>query len=665
MDYLEVIEQYISTGLRDQFNVVDLNKKFNSTIKYKTLYDQFFKLNQKIKFTNFKKIPPTLDGQELIEILKSWEHGLIPVLDEGDSNEYSWNIPSDWNNTREKKIFPIVFFTSGTSGEKKPLVITLENIIYHYLGVKNQLNLSESTIYGLNLPTYHLSGLMPLFRAFFCGGSVTSLNLKENQKKSITHISIVNSQLPLLLTNKNNYSNLTSVLLGGGKGNFNLIEDCLRQNLPISITYGLSEMSSTVTIRNLQETPFESNESEDRFHVGAPLDYRKLEIKNKNIICSGKTCFLGYFINEQFQPSNGTFLTSDIASLKNGNLFFHSRSDNIFVSGGKNVSQNLIYNMAIKCPYINDPYIKIMDDTKWGQSYVLFYQTNIKSNDIDEKVLSWCNKNLQKEYTPKKVINISENKFGGIKPSSSDLEAMLSPGKTIFLHGLFGETSDWSFAQDVIPESYAIDLNLNETTKTFEEGVEEIKNKIQLISGNTQINIVGYSMGGRIAFHLTRKYPHLIKSLVMISSNFAGIKKAEDKRKRQLNDSKLLESITDITEYKTFLTSWYKQPLFGKFNLTDSYRIKLSQVNESSIAKNKRLLEVFSTGNQDFLLKKDYEALKDKSIKYIYGEDDTKYKQIAMNAPDFIKTYKITSSSHACHSEQKDQFLKILQKTII
>ena len=59
-------------------------------------------------------------------------------------------------------------------------------------------------------------------------------------------------------------------------------------------------------------------------------------------------------------------------------------------------------------------------------------------------------------------------------------------------------------------------------------------------------------MGGKIGFHLLKKYPDLIKSLVMISSNYYGINETEKRKKRLESDLSLLEKIHTTESTKPF-----------------------------------------------------------------------------------------------------------------
>jgi 2-succinyl-6-hydroxy-2,4-cyclohexadiene-1-carboxylate synthase len=664
LDYLEVIKRLVPCHLIQHFNIVNEKKMYSKSIDYKTIYLKFKNIYKKKEKVNhrFHHIENSGDGSELIQIFNAWGDGLIPVVCDEMKLSNDNEIPLFWK--KNELLYPLIFFTSGTKNQKKATVITLENIIYHYLGVKETLKLDANSIYALNLPTSHLSGLMPLFRSFFSGGSVEKFSLKNNRPSNITHLSLVNSQLQTLIKNHTKYPNLKNALVGGGKINPSLLQECNKQNLPIAITYGLSEMTSTVTIRDLVKNPLNKDELIKGFHLGAPLRFRELEIKKDRLICSGNTCYLGYFLNDKFIKSNGSFITSDLVEIKNGNLFFKSRIDEIFISGGKNVSLEAVRDLISKCPNISDFYLDLEDDEIWGQRYNLLHYPRKFTSNTNSNIFSWCNINLKNEFRPKKIITLHNKQITGIKPSKLELKNFSKSYKTIFLHGLFGTTEDWNFALEKIPFSKAVSLEVSKKALTFNDGIDEIMQKIKKVSNNKPVNLIGYSMGGRIGLHLLRRSPSIFNSLTMISSNYLGIKCPKERKRRENYDSKLLDNIKNDEDYKDFLKNWYRQNLFGNYSKSEDFNNKLNQASFKQVETYKKMLSIFSPGKQTYLEASQLEKLSSHTINYIYGENDIKYKEIAENSPSYIQNYELQDSAHVCHLEQKQKFLKIVKMMI-
>ncbi|MBU3701670.1 MAG: alpha/beta fold hydrolase [Acidimicrobiia bacterium] len=73
--------------------------------------------------------------------------------------------------------------------------------------------------------------------------------------------------------------------------------------------------------------------------------------------------------------------------------------------------------------------------------------------------------------------------------------------------------------------------------------------------------VVGYSMGGRVALHLTLRHPEVVTGLVLLSTT-AGIDDADDRAERRADDERLADHIETVG-VDTFLVEWLARPLFA------------------------------------------------------------------------------------------------------
>src|SRR5690242_19189175 len=102
----------------------------------------------------------------------------------------------------------------------------------------------------------------------------------------------------------------------------------------------------------------------------------------------------------------------------------------------------------------------------------------------------------------------------------------------VFLHGFLGCKEDWT---DVISHlkdhfcCYAIDLPGHGPLPVTEDIVQSVFETLQRLK-LLRCPIVGYSMGGRIALELAKRYPKEFEKLIVISSH-TGLK---DEASRQL-----------------------------------------------------------------------------------------------------------------------------------
>jgi 2-succinyl-6-hydroxy-2,4-cyclohexadiene-1-carboxylate synthase len=221
-----------------------------------------------------------------------------------------------------------------------------------------------------------------------------------------------------------------------------------------------------------------------------------------------------------------------------------------------------------------------------------------------------------------------------------------------------GRGSDWQdLATDLSKDYYCLLLDLPGhgnspigNTKTFHDVAELIIKSIDDLE--KKIDVVGYSMGGRIAFYLILKFPHLFNRAIIESAS-PGIKSEKDKRDRYQKDLALLKDLKSKEEMISFLKKWYTNPLFGKISKTTLIE-KKSANNPQILNKAQALLSV---GNQPSLWK-ELENLKIPTL-YLSGQRDEKYtkigNEIAKLSP-LIITYVFKDCAHITHLENPDKF---------
>lgn len=281
-----------------------------------------------------------------------------------------------------------VIFTSGSSGEPKAALHTLENHFYSAIGSNQNIPFQSQDRWLLSLPLYHVGGLAILMRAFLGKGAVVipdqDLNLLDNIKHfNPTHISLVATQLYRLLQDKKTMESLTklkAILLGGSAIPIELIKQAVSYNLPIYTTYGSTEMASQITTTNIQ----------DKIDVlpssGKLLKHRQLKLmEDGEILVKGKTLFKGYIEKGKIKAGRdnyGWFHTGDLGKLdKHGYLTILGRKDNVFISGGENIQPEEIEKYLCQIKGIIQAVVVPIEDKEFGARPVAFIKT------IDDRLI--------------------------------------------------------------------------------------------------------------------------------------------------------------------------------------------------------------------------------------------------------------------------------------
>ena len=262
-----------------------------------------------------------------------------------------------------------VLMTSGSSGKPKAACHTLASHICNAQGALHPLQCSPSIRWLLSLPLFHVGGLGILFRTFIAGGTVVLSDLplaKALHHHQISHASLVPTQLFRLLQEPSAPPSLKCLLVGGAPLSPSLAQRTFNNNLPLFITYGMTEMSSIITLAA-------PDQLSSHLHQGSPLSQRELQIdSDRQIWVRGTPLFAGYWDPHQQSPvlpsSQGWFPTNDLGHFdQNGQLILLGRKDRLFISGGENIQPEEIEMALCQIPGILAARVFSTEDPEFGQ----------------------------------------------------------------------------------------------------------------------------------------------------------------------------------------------------------------------------------------------------------------------------------------------------------
>ena len=263
-----------------------------------------------------------------------------------------------------------VILTSATTGQPKMVVHSLGNHYYNALGSNEAIPLGNLDVWVLSLPLFHVSGLGIIFRTLLSGASMIVPQATETVTEALmrpraTHISLVPAQLFRLLKNQEivkRLKNFKCILLGGSSAPGQLLEEALSEQLPVYLTYGLTEMASQVATGWLKDA------SQPCAKV---LSWRELKVDvDGEILVKGQTLCTGYLKGNQvaLPLKDGWFATGDLGRMDNyGCLIVSGRKDNMFISGGENIQPEEIEEHLRGVQGIHDALVVPVEDEEFGQ----------------------------------------------------------------------------------------------------------------------------------------------------------------------------------------------------------------------------------------------------------------------------------------------------------
>lgn len=238
----------------------------------------------------------------------------------------------------------------------------------------------------------------------------------------------------------------------------------------------------------------------------------------------------------------------------------------------------------------------------------------------------------------------------------------------VFLHGLLGSQEDW---QEVIallqnfPEFRPLTIDLpfhgkseHITCQDFADLRAQLHETLHSLIGEQPFFLVGYSLGGRMALDYTfhAKNPNLLGTI--LEGTNIGLKTEAEKQARWQNDQKWAvrfrnEPITQV------LNDWYQQPVFAHLDANKrSHLIAKRQHNQGS--RIAQMLEASSLAKQQNYA--DLLCNCDKKLCFFIGEQDQKFRQIAME--NQLPYELIPQAGHNTHQENPKGFVEKLVNTL-
>lgn len=567
----------------------------------------------------------------------------------------------------------VFLLSSGTTGAQKIIGLDFTALCASAQMTQDFYGESFPDHWGLTLPVHHVGGLMILWRMFLSGGRVTNDSLQELLKQDINGLSLVPTQLQGLLAIKDAQKRLNQlrlILLGGAACSQLLYEKILENKLPVSLTYGSTETCSQVfaTIPLNQEL----NPSKTP-HVGQALGSveiltpKQQDIKER-LTLKTPTLFHALITQdglEIFEKSR-LYLTNDLALLNAKNqIEIHGRSDQVFISGGENVSPESVENRLKSCPGINDALIIARTDEKYGFVSHLFYDASDEDSSIRQRLRDYFQQELLPHERPKSMSRFPQELKTGLKLSRQKAQAWIQSRQSkehpqvIFLHGFMGTMADFDPLIEQLIDLGATPwklkaLNLPGHAKikiqaeNFEDFLHELlqQNKKQFERPHI---LYGYSLGARVCFQLALKNPSSCLGLICEAGHF-GLSHQEEMNQRLLLDCELFKPNANDEDFQSFLTKWYQLPLFYK--LKDVPHFKATMKRRLTAHKREDLyhcLQVTSLGRQ----KTNPEMLKTLPFKthYLSGEYDQKYTAYGrlLQEQDLVEHDIISQASHNIH----------------
>lgn len=349
------------------------------------------------------------------------------VIDERDFIDFSPVSSSCPLTVFQQQIPATLTLTSGSTGNPKAVVHSVEQHLANARGVCELVDFSEQHCWLLSLPLFHVSGQGIIWRWLFKGAMLAIGEDKSvfySMLSQVSHASLVPTQLQRYLVERTTEQvghKVQHILLGGTYLPPALLMKAQQQGMCIYAGYGMTEMASTICAV-----------AQENDNVGKPLYGREVKLVGDEIYLRGACLALGYWQQGRLVPlslDKGWFATKDKGEWnERGQLKVIGRRDNMFISGGENIQPEQIEQCLYQSGLVKQIFILPIDDAEFGQRPVALVEFLTAFNQQAlEKLQDFAKHRLEKFKQPIAYYPLDSTQYQtGIKLSRQQLQRDLN-----------------------------------------------------------------------------------------------------------------------------------------------------------------------------------------------------------------------------------------------
>ncbi len=333
-----------------------------------------------------------------------------------------------------------LYYTSGTTGRPKGVMLTHKNVCHHALGTIAELKLVDTDIWGHIAPMFHLADAWATFAMTWVGGRHVMVGkfgaetvMATIKKNKMTLSNLIPTMLNLMIKHHRvkefDFSSLRVILSGGAPIAPEIVRSIMETfSCDYIQTYGMTETSPYLTFSilkgHLKELPQEA-QLKYKSKTGRPFIGVDLKVVDDNgvpiaadgqqvgeIWVQGESITPGYWnLAEETANafSDGWLRTGDLATLDSeGYVNIVDRIKDMIVTGGENVYSTEVENVLYMHPKIFEAAVFGVPDEKWGEAVNAAIVLKEGETATQEEIIAFC-KEYQAAYkAPKAIVFLDE-----------------------------------------------------------------------------------------------------------------------------------------------------------------------------------------------------------------------------------------------------------------
>jgi long-chain acyl-CoA synthetase len=335
-----------------------------------------------------------------------------------------------------------LFYTSGTTGNPKGMMLTHKNLMMNAYHAQIAFEFYDDHTYLHAAPMFHLADGAGSFTVTWNGGTHAFVPrfdpeavLRTIERDCVTSVTLIPTMINWLLNHpgieRYDLSSLAQILYGASP----MPVDRLKQAIEVfrckfQQGYGMTEAAPLVTVLKGEdhERAFRENRLEILSSAGKPIPGVEVRIVDEDgrdvvpgevgeILVRGPNVMKGYWnLPEATEEAlrSGWYHSKDMAKLdEEGYLYLVDRKDDLIITGGENVYSTEVEDVLYEHPAVLEAAVIGVPDEKWIQAVKAIVVLREGHSATEHELLEFCKQHLSHYKVPKSVDFTDQLPKGG------------------------------------------------------------------------------------------------------------------------------------------------------------------------------------------------------------------------------------------------------------
>ncbi|MBM4340426.1 MAG: fatty acid--CoA ligase [Deltaproteobacteria bacterium] len=328
-----------------------------------------------------------------------------------------------------------IYYTSGTTGRPKGVMLSHKNVTTHALGTIAEIHLTDRDVWIHVAPLFHLADAWATWAITWVGGTHVLVRefdskavLETIQKERVTLTNLIPTMLNLMVNypevGKYDYNSLRVLLSGGAPIAPEVVRKIVETfKCDYIQTYGMTETSPYLTVSILkghlktlpdkEQLKFKSKTGREFISVELKVvndkgeEIKKDEKEVGEIIVRGDIVTKGYWkLPEETAKAikNGWLHTGDMAVIdEEGYVTIVDRKKDMILTGGENVYSTEVENVLYMHPAILECAVVGVPDEKWGEAVKGVVVLKQGQTADEQEIIRFCKDRIAHYKAPKSI----------------------------------------------------------------------------------------------------------------------------------------------------------------------------------------------------------------------------------------------------------------------